>query len=129
MNEILEKWIKIADNDFKSAQSLMKDNLFGNACFHCQQAAEKYLKAFLVANNREFPKVHDLEYLVEMAKHIDPDFEEITGEALALTDYATIFRYPGDEPVECAKEDCLDALSQVGKVKEFIEKKLKDIKK
>ena len=33
-------------------------------CFHCQQAAEKYLKAFLVQRGLKPERTHDLAHLV-----------------------------------------------------------------
>ncbi|MEW6107540.1 MAG: HEPN domain-containing protein, partial [Bacillota bacterium] len=36
---------------------------YDTACFHCQQAAEKHLKAFLAYHERPIPHTHDLEEL------------------------------------------------------------------
>jgi HEPN domain-containing protein len=35
-------------------------SLRGDALFHCQQAAEKVLKAYLTWNGRTFPKTHSI---------------------------------------------------------------------
>ncbi len=35
-----ERWLAIAREDLKAAQSLAKDGLFSTATYHCQQAAE-----------------------------------------------------------------------------------------
>ena len=59
---VVREWIAKAEEDFKSAVHLlkMKDCPVGNVCFHAQQCVEKYLKALLVTQDLEFPKIHDL---------------------------------------------------------------------
>jgi len=44
------------------------------ACFHAQQAAEKYIKAYLTAHEIDFPFSHNLEKLIEMCAQRDPSF-------------------------------------------------------
>jgi len=68
MPKAVKKWFEIADKDFVSAQTLAEKELFETALFHCQQAAEKYLKGFLINEGKQFPKVHDLVYLVKSAE-------------------------------------------------------------
>jgi HEPN domain-containing protein len=51
-------------------QENAKIPLPGLVCFHCQQAAEKYLKTLLIFHEVSFPKTHDLLLLLELAaKH------------------------------------------------------------
>ncbi|NIV40358.1 MAG: HEPN domain-containing protein, partial [Anaerolineae bacterium] len=40
--------------------------------FFCQQAAEKYLKAFLIALEQVPPRTHDVDVLVELCAAVDP---------------------------------------------------------
>jgi HEPN domain-containing protein len=65
------------------------------ACFHCQQAAEKLLKACLVAMGAEPPRVHDLEALLRLVEQagcrLDVDRDAISD----LAQYAVAPRYPG----------------------------------
>jgi len=42
------------------------------ACFHCQQAVEKSLKAFLAARDIPFLYRHDLGYLLDLCHDADP---------------------------------------------------------
>jgi HEPN domain-containing protein len=44
----VESWIYKAEHDLISAQRLLEIEpmILDNACFHCQQAMEKLLKAF-----------------------------------------------------------------------------------
>lgn len=43
------------------------------AAFHCQQAAEKYLKAFLTWHGVEFPKTHDIGVLLDLVETVAPE--------------------------------------------------------
>jgi HEPN domain-containing protein len=64
------------------------------AVYHCQQAAEKAVKAFLVHHGKIHEKTHDIEVLVDLACEIEANFGRLTDAADALTPYATRFRYP-----------------------------------
>jgi len=69
--EVIE-WVDKAEGDFVSAkreyQARKKPN-FDATCFHAQQSAEKYLKAYLQALNIPIPKTHDL---VRLLSEIPP---------------------------------------------------------
>jgi len=67
-----------------------------DALYHCQQAAEKALKGFLVWHDQPFPKAHDLGRLGKQAFDLDSTLEQLVDEVVELTKYAWIFRYPGD---------------------------------
>ena len=66
--ELYEKWMRRADEDLAVAEQLLSDGVpyFGSIGFHAQQAAEKFLKAFLVWHQIEFPKTHDLSQLLQL---------------------------------------------------------------
>jgi hypothetical protein len=59
------------------------------AIYHCQQAAEKALKALLVFHNQRFQKTHDLRVLVELARPFDATIDQCLDLAERLTPYAT----------------------------------------
>jgi len=67
-----------------------------SALFHCQQAAEKSLKAFLTWHQRPFPKTHDLRVLSGPCSEVDASLEAAVAPALALTRFAVAMRYPGE---------------------------------
>ena len=55
MSAILDEWIAKAEGDFATAQRELRARRAPNydaACFHSQQCAEKYLKAFLVSRHK-----------------------------------------------------------------------------
>lgn len=89
------EWLAKADDDIGSASVLIAADRTAAALFHCQQAAEKSLKAFLVWHDRIFSKTHDLKELGAGCREFDATLEGITKEAQVLTDYAWKLRYPG----------------------------------
>jgi HEPN domain-containing protein len=61
------EWATKGDNDLKNAVhtlKLGKECPTDTVCFHAQQCVEKYLKAFLAALGKPFPRTHDIESLV-----------------------------------------------------------------
>lgn len=68
--------------------------LYDVAVYHCQQAAEKAVKAFLVHHGKPYAKTHDIEVLIDLAGEVDATFNQLAEAADALTPYATRFRYP-----------------------------------
>ncbi|MDR1812418.1 MAG: HEPN domain-containing protein [Candidatus Fibromonas sp.] len=54
-----KSWTFFAENDIISAKELLGiPRLTGEVAFHCQQAIEKYFKAYLFEQNRQIPKIH-----------------------------------------------------------------------
>ena len=98
--EFTREWVRKTEIDFKTAGHLCHggpDFAEGTA-FHSQQAAEKYLKAFLVWHQIEFPKTHDIEALLKLAGKVDDKIPEILGDTVILTPYGVDYRYPGEYP-------------------------------
>ena len=63
MRAIANEWVEKAEDDCYSAELLLRAGehpMPGNSCFHSQQCAEKYLKTFLVENEIDFPRSHQL---------------------------------------------------------------------
>ena len=91
------------------------------AVYHCQQAAEKAVKAFLVHHNKPFERTHDIEVLVDLACEIDSNFSTLTDAADALTPYATRFRYPNATfAVEPQPVEYREALKHAQSIYEFV---------
>ena len=93
----VKKWLRKAENDIALAERALKGSpcLTDGAVFHCQQAAEKALKAFLTWHEITFAKTHQLIPLVMEAKKINKDFEKLRDAAASLSPYAVLYRYPG----------------------------------
>lgn len=83
MNLIAGEWIAKAEGDFATAQRELgatdRPN-YDAVCFHAQQCAEKYLKAFLQEANFAFPKTHDLTDLLALALSIEPTWASMTAD-------------------------------------------------
>jgi HEPN domain-containing protein len=62
--------------------------------FHCQQCAEKALKAYLAAHGLDPPKIHDLPILCKMCAEIDGEFQSLMDISSDLNPYAVAARYP-----------------------------------
>ncbi|MCM8772641.1 MAG: HEPN domain-containing protein [Candidatus Omnitrophica bacterium] len=128
IEEEIKKWLTKGLNDLKTAEILInlpeEEIVTDTLCFHCQQAVEKFLKAFLVASSVEFGRVHSIEYLIKLCEKIDKEFEFLYDITANLTDYAIDVRYP-DEFYIPTIEEAKKAFESAQKVKEFIFKKLK----
>jgi HEPN domain-containing protein len=102
--QLVQAWLTKARRDLMSARVLaaQAEPLLDTAVYHCQQAGEKAVKAFLTFQDCEFERIHDVERLVRLAISYETRFVEFVGEARLLTPYATFFRYPGvtAEPTE-----------------------------
>ena len=92
------QWLTKADHDLRSARRLYTDSppLLDTAAYHCQQAAEKTLKAYLSLYDVPFRKTHLLVPLLTECEVLDAGFDVLAEAAEALTPFATAFRYPGD---------------------------------
>lgn len=67
---LVKGWIKKADEDLQYAGASFKEKLgfYPQICFHLHQAVEKYLKAYIVAKDLTFQKIHDLEFIGTIGK-------------------------------------------------------------
>ncbi len=73
MREIVREWIRKGESDFAAAKVLAQQiGLENQTGFHCQQAIEKWLKAFLIDKDEEIRKIHDLIALVFDCEKYDP---------------------------------------------------------
>jgi len=123
--EFTRDWVRKAENDFKTAGHLCQGgaDFVEGVTFHSQQAAEKYLKAFLVWHQVEFPKTHDIGALLKLAESVDNKIPEVLRDAAALNPYGVGYRYPGDYP-DVTLSDAEDALRLAGLVREEVRSRL-----
>jgi len=91
-------WLLKAELDLRAARGdlALIPPLLGDAAFHCQQAAEKALKAVLALHDKPFRKTHDLGELERAVRETEPSLAQVASAVVILTDYAWEFRYPGD---------------------------------
>jgi len=124
MNSIVAEWVEKAEGDFQTAEREVRARKFPNydaVCFHAQQCAEKYLKAFLIQCQIPFRPIHDLEVLLGAITPGSPDFDVIRDLLLLLNDYAVDIRYPSDF---ATKEEARAAVRAMRIVRAFVRQKL-----
>lgn len=122
-NELARAWIAKAESDIKNIENNLRyveeEIPIDTVCFHCQQAVEKYLKAYLTKKNISFPHTHNLGSLVYLAESIDSSFSEILEKAETLSPFAVEIRYPDYSDIPSA-EECKEFYQTVIEIKEFI---------
>ena len=125
MNELTKEWVDKAEADFYGADLLLHAGeypLSEPACFHCQQCAEKYLKAYLQESQVDFERKHDLMPLLSMCVSLEKDFQSLKEDLQELDRYAVVVRYPG---VIVRVEMAESALKAAESVRLFVRRKLK----
>ncbi|MCJ7795252.1 MAG: HEPN domain-containing protein [Thermoleophilia bacterium] len=98
-SEDARAWLARAAADLRAARNELAadDPVLGDVVFHCQQAVEKAMKAFLTWHDVPFRKTHDLGVLGGQCAEIDGSLTDIMRRAAPMTEYAWKFRYPGEE--------------------------------
>jgi HEPN domain-containing protein len=94
---LVEQWLSRAQSNLDRARAgKIRDTiLFEDLCFDCQQAAEKSLKALLVATDKESPHTHIIAHLLETLEQGGLEIPEDVKSSSDLTEYAVHTRYPG----------------------------------
>lgn len=119
--ELVRQWRDKAEQDMKAAEILVaaEPPFRSAACFHAQQAAEKYLKAFLTHHQIEFPKTHAIEELLELARPRSADLALQLKDAASLSPYGVDVRCPGDAP-EPDLDEARKAIELARKVRDTV---------
>jgi len=123
--EIAKEWLEKAEEDYGFAcASIEGANYFPQICFHFQQAAEKYLKAFIVANKLEFRAVHNLLGLLETCKQKEPAIGELEQACRLLNSFFIDTRYPVHWPAHNDKDTAVEAKEMTEIIRDWVEKSL-----
>lgn len=127
--DLVRQWVAKADEDLNAEKLLLSlgTSFFSTIAFHCQQAVEKYCKAFLTWRQSEFPKTHDLELLFSLISSTDASLSSSLKEVAVLNPFGVDVRYPGDVP-EITPAEAEEAVQLSEKAREIILGAL-DIKK
>jgi HEPN domain-containing protein len=124
MNRLTAEWVQKAEDDFIVAQKMLrarKQPVYDAVCFHSQQCAEKYLKAFLQENSFDIPKTHKLPDLLKLCKEVDSSLEILVSDLLEVERYSVNVRYPG---VSAEKEEAKGAYHAADIIRTFMRQKL-----
>jgi HEPN domain-containing protein len=119
--DLARQWLAKAENDLLNADNNLKSEIvpYDTVCFHCQQAAEKLLKAYLVAKGVQPPFTHDLLLLLEEVLPYCADAEMLRDDLALLMPYAVGVRYP-DELLMPTRADAYEARQAAQKVLEWL---------
>jgi len=90
-------WFQKADSDLADARrTVASEGPYDTACFHAQQAAEKYLKGFLAFLEQPIPRTHDVEELQRLCLPLVKYSGLAEIDLTVLSDYAVPARYDLD---------------------------------
>ncbi|MFN0035266.1 MAG: HEPN domain-containing protein [Saprospiraceae bacterium] len=115
-------WFIKAERDLHLGQFALSDqeNSYPDLiCYHCQQAAEKYLKALVMHHGLPLRKTHDLEELLDLLAPLEASITRLFyEEALKINLYGIEIRYsePEEDPT---LEDVIEALQVAGFFRQF----------
>ena len=125
--KVVKEWLAKADEDFNFAKiNLEEDNKFySQICFHFQQAAEKYLKAFIVAYDLEFEKMHNLIILLKICSKEEPSLLSLMEQCELLNAAYIDPRYPVHWPTDYSKEKTSEMQRAAEKIAEVIRRILR----
>lgn len=94
--ESYPRWLHLADQHLKAA-NLLYDSAPQQAAFWYHQAAERYLKAYLVRRGAVFANsITNLRSLMNRCRSPDPNFEQVSriAELDDMSTWETAFQYP-----------------------------------
>lgn len=117
-------WMSFAKSDLALARKGNSPEVRrGALCYHCQQAAEKALKAVLLGHHVDFPPTHNLKKLLDLLP-APLSVPRAVADAASLSDYALKGRYPLDF-LDVSQEDYRTALKLAAGVILWAEKALR----
>lgn len=127
--KIVGEWLNKADEDFNFADANLSEgsNFYAQICFHFHQSAEKYLKAFIIAYDLEFEKIHNLINLLKICNEKEPALYTLLEHCEFLNVFYIDTRYPVHWPTNYTRERAIkakDAAKNIAEgIKEILERK------
>lgn len=120
-DEFVRQWLLKAEEDLNAAKSLLTygTTFLSTVCFHSQQAAEKFLKAYLTFRQVEFPKTHDIDEILDLIAPVNNKLSESLRDTIVLTNYGVGVRYPSEFP-NVTSSDAKQAIQMAEKVRGLI---------
>lgn len=121
---LAQEWVQKASSDLRFAIASVEefDEFHAQICILCHDAAEKYLKALLVAHGQNPQRTHDLvTLLLDCSSH--PGTEGLRASAeqscRLLNRYYTPLKYPSHYP-PMGREQALDAVAAAREVERLV---------
>lgn len=123
---VVWEWLYKADQDYGFARTSFDDTVgyFNHICFHCHQAVEKYLKAYIIKNELLFKKIHDLIVLLSICSSKDSRFNSLEEYCQYLTPFYFETRYADDVFFSATKANAKKSLVYAKLVQDFVREKL-----
>ncbi len=117
MKKTTREWVGKAEDDYQLAAlgARLSRPFHDQVCFHCQQAAEKYLKALLEQLSLSVAKTHDLDQLLGALLPHHPTLRSLRRGLKFLTNFSVAIRYPGEK---ASKRQATSALRWAGQVRD-----------
>jgi HEPN domain-containing protein len=117
MKRATREGVRKAEADYRAARVLHggSEPLHDQVSFHCQQAAEKYLKGLLEELATPAAKTHDLERLLDVLLPHHPPLRPLRRGLRFLSNFAVEPRYPGEWTI---KRQAVSALRWAGRVRD-----------
>jgi HEPN domain-containing protein len=117
------KWVRKAENDLIIVRAVEHHipPAHDGICYHCQQLAEKYLKALLQEWGVLPPRTHNLIVLLGLLQPRDPTLGTLKRELKSLARYAVDIRYPNGST---RKRQAQAAIRHAEKVRQEIRARL-----
>ncbi len=124
LNPITLEWVEIAEGDYDAAKQIQQgpNPIYRIICFHAQQCAEKYLKAWLQEANIPASRTHNLVELLGLILPSQPSWNSWKADLAELSKHAVDTRYLGQLPTA---EDAEHAMQICGEVRQAVRTHLK----
>ncbi|HEY9871113.1 MAG TPA: HEPN domain-containing protein [Candidatus Obscuribacterales bacterium] len=112
--DLAKEWFENGDADLEAGRVIVEHaGTFKMACFHAQQAIEKYLKGFLILHRRIFSKTHNLDNLRAECCDITAELTALPPDLKNITSYCAALYAPGVWPQKGEAEAALAVAEQV----------------
>ena len=127
--ETVAEWLRCAGENMRVVQRELtnEDPAYHTVCFLWQSAAEKYLKAYLIAQGWKLEKTHDIVVLLGYCSDYDPAFGKFKADGAILNEYVVAGRYPGDVSFEAISQVEAEEAAEISKqIAELVTARLKE---
>lgn len=122
--DIVADWFARGDDDLNMVRiAFPAGGPTATSAFLLQQAAEKYLKGYLVSKGWRLRKTHSLTALIEVAAKYEASFSDYADLAHLLTAFYVESRYPGQTGTRYSREEIARILEQTEKLIAVIREK------
>ncbi len=124
--KLAQEWFERGKDSLLFAKAGFKETCIARDAYYLShQAAEKYLKGYLVANAVEPERTHDLSQILTECMKIDKQFSELTEQCKFLYEFFSPVRYPGGILENFDNKTGKEAIVSAEEIVDFINKKVK----